>query len=314
VEFSVEKDFWVCWILERIFSLPDFAEFLLFKGGTSLSKVYNAIQRFSEDIDLSLSRTFFEGRLNDPEQALSNSQRKKYTEELISAFQYIVTDSLFPALNKRISEELGDTNWVLSQDVNDPGTLMFLYPQTSSDEIQYVRRQVKIELGIRSDDWPAESRTVTPYVAESLPLITPSVIHVRTLAVRRTFWEKATILHAEYHRPLKSKPRERISRHYSDLVQMATTEIETQAINDLPLLKRVTEHKNLFYTSSWASYDTASPGTLRLTPRPERLADLRSDYRGMQPMFFGSVIQFDVMIEKLSELEERINAYGDVIT
>ena len=307
----IEKDFWVCWTLERLFALPDFAGHLLFKGGTSLSKVYGAIQRFSEDIDLSLSRASLGEGLPDPEQAASNTQRKLRADALVTAFRDTVTGRLLPALNAGIAEQLGEEGWALTQDKVDPGTLHFAYPRALDGELAYIRPEVRIELGGRSDDWPAESRTVTAYVAEELPQVSPAAVHVRVLAARRTFWEKATILHAEYHRPPAKAPGERLSRHYSDLAQMAGTEVEAQALADLPLLARVRAHKAAFYTAPWASYETALPGILRLVPHPERLAGLRSDYRGMGAMFFEPPFPFDAMMGTIAELEGRVNSVAE---
>jgi len=134
---------------------------------------------------------------------------------------------------------------------------------------------------------------------------------VRALAARCTFWEKATLLHAEYHRPPDKAPCERLSRPYSDLAQMGSTVVEAQALADLPLLARVRAHKAAFYTAPWASYETALPGTLRLVPRPNRLAGLRSDYRGMGLMFFGLALPFDTMMERIAALEARVNALAE---
>lgn len=306
----IEKDFWVCWTLERLFALPEFREHLLFKGGTSLSKVYGLIQRFSEDIDLSLSRNALGTDLADPEQAASNTQRKLLSTALVTAFQDTVTHRLLPALIASIVQELGreaGNAWTLTQDASDPGTLHFAYPRAVGGELAYIRPEVKIELGGRNDDWPAEDRTVTAYVTEELPQIMPADILVRVLAARRTFWEKATILHAEYHRPPDKPSGERLSRHYSDLAQMVGTETEAQALADLPLLARVRQHKASFYTAPWASYETAQPGTLHLVPRPERLAGLRTDYRGMGTMFFGPSFPFEAMMDKIVALEKHIN-------
>lgn len=307
----IEKDFWVCWTLERLFALPGFGEHLLFKGGTSLSKVYGIIQRFSEDIDLSLSRTALGGGLADPEQAVSNTQRKQRSEALVAAFRDTVTVRLLPALRAGIAEQLGEQGWTLTQDRADPGTLHFAYPRAVGGELAYVRPEVRIELGGRNDDWPSEHRTVTAYVAEELPQITPTAVPVRVLAARRTFWEKATILHAEYHRPADKASGERLSRHYSDLAQMAGTDVEAQALADLPLLARVRAHKAAFYTAPWASYETALPGLLHLVPPTERAAGLRADYRGMGAMFFGPSVPFEAMMDRLTALEERINTLAD---
>lgn len=312
----IEKDFWVCWTLERLFGLPDFGPHLLFKGGTSLSKVYGAIQRFSEDIDLSLSRHFVEGILPDPMGATSNTQRKQRTALLVAAFHQAVTDRLLPALRADITANLGEegsgaAGWTLSQDARNPGTLHFAYPRAVPEVLPYVRPEVKIELGGRSDDWPAEEKTVTAYVAQDIPAVTPQAVPVRALAARRTFWEKATLLHAECHRPPDGPTGERLSRHYSDLAQMAVTEIGAEALADLPLLDRVRRHKIAFYTSPWANYETARPGTLRLVPPPARVDALRADYRGMAPMFFGPSLSFEAMMPEIAALEARVNALAD---
>lgn len=307
----IEKDYWVCWTLERLFTLPEFREHLLFKGGTSLSKVYGLIQRFSEDIDISLSRAALGEGLSNPEQAISNTQRKQFSGVLVAAFQDIVTHRLLPALRANIMQELGESGnelWTLVQDTSDPGTLHFAYPRAVEENSVYIRPEVKIEMGGRNDDWPAENKTVTAYVAKELPQIMSAAIPVRVLAARRTFWEKATILHAEYHRPPGKALGERLSRHYSDVAQMAGTEVEDQALADLPLLERVRQHKSAFYTAPWASYETARPGTLCLVPRPERLAGLRTDYRGMSAMFFAETLSFEAMMDKITALEQRINA------
>ena len=311
----MEKDFWVCWTLERLFALPDFSEHLLFKGGTSLSKVYGLIQRFSEDIDLSLSRSALGDDLADPEQAASNTQRKQCAVALVTAFLETVMHRLLPALRANIADQLGEESedgWALTQDKADQGTVHFAYPRAANGELTngelaYIRPEVRIELGGRSDDWPAEDRTVTAYVAEALPHITTGAVPVHTLAARRTFWEKATILHAEYHYPPRKATGKRLSRHYSDLAQMAGTAVETQALDDFPLLTRVRQHKEAFCTAPWASYETARLGTMRLIPHLEQLAELRADYRGMSAMFFRPSLTFEAMMEKIASLEGHIN-------
>lgn len=138
--------------------------------------------------------------------------------------------------------------------------------------------------------------------------MTPQAVPVRALAARRTFWEKAPLLHAECRRPPDRPTGERLSRHCSDLAQMAGTGIGAQALADLPLLDRVRRHKIAFYTSPWASYETARPGTLRLVPLPERLDALRTDYRGMAPMFFGPSLSFEAVMEAVAALEAQVNA------
>ena len=125
----VEKDFWVCWTLRELFALPGAREHLIFKGGTALSKIWQAIRRFSEDVDVSLSREWlgFTGPL-DPEQAKSVSQRKKRLDALVAACETKVRDELRPALATRMSAALGDTGWAVESAPADPQSLIFDYP------------------------------------------------------------------------------------------------------------------------------------------------------------------------------------------
>ncbi len=302
----IEKDFWVCWTLERLFALPEVGENLLFKGGTSLSKVYGVIERFSEDIDLSLSRDFLGfGGAREPELAPSKTQQRKRIEELLAAFYAATTERTLPALHAAIAEVLGEDGWTLTP--TEPGTLEFAYPLSLGSALAYIRPVVKIEMGARNDTWPAEEHPVVPFVAEVVAGTSSAV--VRVLAVERTFWEKVTILHDEFYRPLEKVRGERLSRHYYDLVKLAQhPEIGPRALARLDLLARVAEHKEFFYRSSWSRYDLSVPGSLRLLPPPERLPDLRSDYDRMRDMFFAAPPTFDSLLESLSALETRLNS------
>jgi hypothetical protein len=309
----VEKDFWVCWTLERLFSLPVIAPHLLFKGGTTLSKVYGVIERFSEDIDLSLSRDFLGfGGEKEPEKATSGTQKRKRIEELKEAFAAAMSAQVAPALRLAITDTIGDSGWELLPSPLDPGTLDFQYPRSLPADNPYIRPSVKIEMGGRNDTWPSETHTITSYVAEEFPdIFTTPEATVRVLAVERTFWEKATLLHDEYHRPAERSQGERISRHYYDMAMLARrADITEKALGSPELLKRVTEHKELFYRYKWSRYDEATPGTFRLLPPEFRLAGLRSDYQAMSAMFFEGAIPFEEILSEIQNLEEQINSRG----
>jgi hypothetical protein len=286
----VEKDFWACWTLSQLFGWPDLAAHLIFKGGTSLSKVYGAIRRFSEDVDVSLGREWLGfGGGHDPERAKSSKQRRERLEKLSGACQDRIRDVVLPGLRARARETIGAGGWDVSISPDDPQTVLFHYPVSISgaSPTGYLRPEVKIEAGARSDDWPAEMRTLRPYVANAYADRIPgAAVSVRVLSAERTFWEKATILHAEAHRdPAKATPA-RHSRHYSDLAVLAEHEIGRRALADDGLRARVVAHKQVFFAAAWARYDTAVPGTFRLIPDQRRLADLERDYRDMREMFF----------------------------
>ena len=128
------------------------------------------------------------------------------------------------------------------------------------------------------------------------------------LAAERTFWEKATLLHAEYHRPMASATPLRISRHYYDLHQLAGSEQGRRALADRRLLARVAEHKQVYFPSGWAQYEKAVAGELHLVPPEARRQEIAQDYTQMRDMFFGSVPEFGQLLDALQRLEERINS------
>ena len=314
-EIIIEKDFWVCWTLQKLFSLPGIASHLIFKGGTSLSKAWGVITRFSEDIDVSLGRDWlgFDGD-HDPEKASSNKKRKGLLDELAAACAEKIRTEILPALQKAATEALGPEGWNIEIDASESQTLLFRYPTAlKSGEVEgYVRREVKIEFGARSDAWPAEEKTIVPYVAEAFPeTIQDTATKVNVLSVQRTFWEKATILHAEFHRPKETSTPPRFSRHYADLAALADHSSASESLQNKTVRERVVEHKKIFFASGWASYDTAVPGTFRLLPPDFRFPALGDDYRAMSEMYFGTPRPWAEIVERLKALEKEINGGQD---
>jgi len=210
---SVEKDFWVCWTLRELFTLPEFGSHLTFKGGTSLSKAWKLIERFSEDIDVVIDRDFLGFGFGDaqaPETAPSGKQRDKRLEGLKSACQILIRDRLEPALHKVLRNKLPKgLSWTLKPDADDVDqqTLLFQYPAAFSTGA-YLRPVVKIELGARSDTEPSVVPEIRPYLAEALPgEFKDSAFRIRTVAAERTFWEKAMLLHEEAYRAGSKGPK-----------------------------------------------------------------------------------------------------------
>ncbi|MEL0583683.1 MAG: nucleotidyl transferase AbiEii/AbiGii toxin family protein [Candidatus Thiodiazotropha sp. (ex. Lucinoma kazani)] len=225
-EIAVEKDFWVCWTLGKLFDLPEWGKHLTFKGGTSLSKCWNLIERFSEDIDIVIDREAlgFDGE-NAPEQAPSRKQMTKRLKALKEACQQCISDQIQPTLFESISSDLPDTlEWSLEPDPDDPDeqTLLLLYPTAFPEQAAYLRRAVKIEMGARSDTEPVASVEITPYIREAFPvLLAEPGSEVRAVRPERTFLEKAMLLHEETFRPeAKKKQRRSMARHYYDLYRM----------------------------------------------------------------------------------------------
>ena len=308
----LEKDFWVCWTLKRLFTLPGGHPSLVFKGGTSLSKVYRAIKRFSEDIDLSFDRRdlgYVDDR--DPQNA-STRKKERLVEDLIATVMQHIETVLLPSLTEVVGRALVDVEggWGLAKATDDSQTLIFRYPPSFAEktygDLDYVNPVVRLEFGARGEPWPIERHSITPYAAEEFPnLFGVPGCDVTVLAAERTFWEKATLLHSEYHRAGASK--ERLSRHYYDLALLADTEAGRRAVRDVALLETVARHKDTFFRAAWSHYETARPGTLRLVPPPERRSELVEDYGRMVPMFFEAAQDFRTILTRLDALEREIN-------
>ncbi len=307
-----EKDFWVCWTLGQVFTaglLPG----PLFKGGTSLSKVYGIIARFSEDVDLVLDRHSlgFEGE-SDPINITGTNRRKRRLEELVASCSETVQVSVRETLEQRFRSALGDAGWSLTPDAadRDGQSLLFTYPAGLEPQLYgmtgYLRPVVRLEFGCRGDVWPTEKRALRAYVREQFPNLfewTECPVHV--LRPERTFWEKVTLLHAVNH---SGKAPPRLSRHYYDVSRMYRHEAGRQALADLPLLDAVVKHKSVFFREAAARYDLARPGLLRIVPGGELARSVRRDYRDMQEMFFGETPRFDDVLSDIREIEARVNS------
>ena len=131
---------------------------------------------------------------------------------------------------------------------------------------------------------------------------------VKVIKAERTFWEKATILHHEAHRPDGNPQPSRYSRHYYDLAKMSQSPVKKKALEDPELLARVVAFKQRFYPRGWARYDLAKPGTMVLVPKSHMLASVRSDYRAMENMIFGEMPDFEEILAVVQALQEEINA------
>jgi hypothetical protein len=310
-EAIIEKDFWVCWILKHLFSIEVLSNRLLFKGGTSLSKVFRAINRFSEDIDLAVDYAAlgFTGERDPRREDMSRTKRAAILAEMMTECRRYVGNEFLNALKTHCQEILGTgEEWSLDVSEQDPNVVQFRYPTASTKSLAYVVPQVVLELGTHAEFVPHDRFTIRSFVAEEFPkLVADGDVVVVALLSRRTFWEKATILHAEYYRPPDKPLPDRYSRHYYDVAMLAQGPIRSEALADMTLLPQVVRHKETFYPSGWARYDQARAGSLRLVPAKERIAALERDYRNMGVMIFGEPPKFDTIMETLAALEREIN-------
>lgn len=307
---AVEKDFWICWTLKHLFALEAIPE-LRFKGGTSLSKVFGLIERFSEDIDISIDRAAlgFAGERDMANPALTNTKRKALDEQLRIAITAEVNSHILAKLHDRFQAILGTQAWKLapSKEENEEMTLLFHYPNVFESS-KYLQPQIKIEFG-RGDQRPSHKSTVTPFVVEKFPdVFREKTGTVLVLDSERTFWEKLTLLHAENHRPDPAKLKPRMARHWSDVAVMSTAEQFADEKLSPDLLAQVIRFKKIYFAANSAQYDTAVPETLRIVPNEALQAILRKDYQQMQEMFPSKPLRFDEILARLEALQKRINA------
>jgi hypothetical protein len=270
--------------------------------------VFGVIKRFSEDIDLSLSPTF----LKLPEAGTSRNQANKWMARAEVTCGIAVRDQIGPAMEAAVAGVLGKSERTWFEFLTDPHTnspvLLFHYPSSQPAGLDYLRRSVKLEFGSLTDQQPIGRHPVRPWLAEVLPeAFADWRCEVIALEVERSFWEKATILHMEYHRPDEKASPDRLSRHYADTAALAGHPSASKAIDQHCLRDRVVEWKSQFFGSSWANYAQAKPGTFRLVPPAPREPILRRDYQAMRDMYLTEPASFDEILATLADLERRIN-------
>ena len=317
----IEKDFWVCVVLEVLYSrLPDGHPRLLFKGGTSLSKAFGLIRRFSEDIDIVVYRDSlgFTGAC-DPTIAgtLSNNERRVLFEKLRVACSNYILGDLATELTTLMDQIAEGCRICPDEDDIDRQTLLIEYPTLyPSGDVAYVAPRVKIEAGARSALDPTLDCTVTPYVADELPDWSFDVNNIRVTALERTYWEKLLILHGVHcgyrddpHQRLPAD-KDRISRHYYDVAMITATEAGRSALSNIDLLCAVRNHNLIAFRQAWKRFEEAIPGSLRFVPQAELRRVIETDYSAMEGMILGEAPRFEWVMEQIQYAEDVINGMG----
>lgn len=310
----LEKDFWVSWLLGLLFTLPEVAPHLLFKGGTSLSKVFGVIDRFSEDIDLCLEPEFVGADAAGFDALTSRAKRDAAMLDMQALCSTKTQAVLMPALEATITDALGPAPtgaWLrfeMDAEAKSP-IVYFAYPSTQDGGFAYLKREVKLELGTLTDQQPTGRHAVQPLLANAFPqLFEGWACTVTALALERTFWEKATILHAEFHRPLESPTPSRYARHYFDMAKLLAHPGATRFMADQAQCARVVDWKSRVFARGWARYDLAHHGSFRLVPPEARQAALAQDYTTMRPMFMSEPPAFEELMRQLAAAEQTLNA------
>jgi Nucleotidyl transferase AbiEii toxin, Type IV TA system len=303
----LEKDVWVCWTLNTLFSMPN-ALPMAFKGGTSLSKVYSAISKFSEDIDVTIAYKALDDSIDPFDTSTSRKARDRYSAKLKNEVARHVSDVVAPHFRSTLAEELAHDFELIELDDANPENLLIHYPSAFDETGDYLASRVKVEFGGRNAILPNETHLVQAYAAEHTTGLSFPQAAVQVLAAERTFWEKATLIHVACGRPLR-EDSSRQSRHWYDLDRLAQSDIGRRALANRDLLTDVVKVKKVFFNSSAANYDACLSGRLLLIPTGDSLTELKRDYSAMQAanMLLGAVPDFEDIINRLGQLADSIN-------
>lgn len=302
----VEKDWWVTAVLRALFELP-YSESLSFKGGTSLSKCWSLIDRFSEDVDIAVNREFlgFGGELT----------RTQISDKLRRAACSFVRERLQTDLRQRMMEQgIPADKFNVSVNITpisttDPETIEVQY-DSIFDELPYIKRKVVIEVGGRSMNEPTINvfvRSMIDSVYNNAPFVEQD-FEVRAVLAERTFIEKICLLHEEFAKPHNLIRTERMSRHLYDIVKITDSPYAEYAITDKDLYLSVIEHRHTFIGLKGFDYNTLRPQTISIVPPDDIIDAWREDYETMrETMIYGESMSFDRIVEKVTELNERLN-------
>ncbi len=317
---NVEKDFWVCWTLDALFNGLADRPRLLFKGGTSLSKGFGLIKRFSEDIDVTVFRDDLgEAASIEELEALSGKKRGKALDAIKAACEAYINGPCLTGLSAIICDAakrhgLSARQFRIEPDPEDSQALYLRYP-TATPVDAYVAKAVKIESGAKSALDPNSERAIRPYLEDDIPGIDLGVGNVTTVDVERTFWDKVVILHGLRrwfdNRGVLKGNGQRVSRHYYDACQLLASDAGQRALKDRELGADCVAHARMFFNRPAFDLGAATPPTFSVCPEGKMLDDLRRDYRAMSGMIFGEAPAFEAIIEDIAELETALNAVTD---
>ncbi len=301
----IEKDFWVTLVLDYLFHKCVYKDYFVFKGGTSLSKCFNIINRFSEDIDLILRWDILTD--DNPDNKRSKNQQDIYNKNINKLAAGFISGKLKPVMEYDFENLLG-RKIDISVDSNEPQVLNFAYPRIYDDQSSGILKYVRLEIGPLAALTPTEDVMIHPLIASlNLKIYQNMDTIIKTVSPERTFWEKVLILNQEAHRPMEKKMLPRYSRHYYDVYKISLSKYKEKAYANLDLLAKVREFKKKFYPVGWAKYDTAVPGQFTLVPNVDRLAELKVDFDNMKEMINDPTISFDRLMVEIKKIEEEIN-------
>lgn len=302
---AIEKDWWVTLALKASFAL-NYSQHFIFKGGTSLSKGWNLIERFSEDIDLAIDRKFF-GFEGDISKSQIKNLRKKSCK--------FISTTLLENLTKQFTEWEVITECKLNaQPVNDSDKdplVIEIHYNSVFDKSDYLPQRVLIEVSSRSLMEPSENREINSILSSTFPDLpfATEPFYISTVLPKRTFLEKIFLLHEEFSQDTNKIRIDRLSRHLYDLEKLMDTVHGRAAINDTKLYKGIVIHRKKFNSLRGLDYANHIPSRIKIIPPDTVIKEWEKDYQTMTAnMIYGEALQFNSLIKRILELQKRINA------
>ncbi|MCY3698846.1 MAG: nucleotidyl transferase AbiEii/AbiGii toxin family protein [Gemmatimonadetes bacterium] len=308
--FLLEKDIWVVATLGVLFDAP-FGRELVFKGGTSLSKVWRAIRRFSEDIDITYDIRRFAPDLvagaGDEALPPTRSQERRWTRTIRPRLAEWVRERVGPL----IEDELARAGFAAR--VRADAEQLYVGYEPLFESFGTVRPEVKVDFGARSTGEPHAAQAVGCDAAAYLSGLAFPEARPVVMLPERTFWEKATAVHVYC---LQARRRgERWSRHWHDLARLDDAGIAARALANRELALSVARHKAMFFRENDSSgrridYEAAVSGGLRLVPSDTAQQVLAADYAGMLAtgMLLDENEPFGSLMEQCAKIEAKANA------
>jgi len=298
---SIEKDWWVTMTLRALFAC-ECSDHIVFKGGTSLSKAWNLIERFSEDIDIAIDRIFFgfDGELSKKQ---INNLRRTSCAYISGKLKEELDNKLKKAGISGYSVAVAET-----EDTTKDPQIIELHYNSLFNVGSYIQEKVLIEIGARSLIEPSRDVSLRSILANTFPdaIFADDYYSIPTVVPQRTFLEKAFLLHEEFQKPAEKIRVDRMSRHIYDLEKMMDTNFAIDALNDKELYNAIVAHRSALTKMKEVDYSTHNPDKINFVP-PLNVIDLwKADYESMQNnMIYGQSLPFDKLIERIKELNER---------
>jgi hypothetical protein len=302
----IEKDLWVTAVLRALFQLP-YADNLSFKGGTSLSKCWNLIERFSEDIDIAINREYF-GYTGDSftVRQISKHLRKEACKFSREKLQFDLTRQL-------LFDDIPENLFQISMDITPVTTVdperIFVEYQSVFTKLSYIKNIVIVEIGGRSMKEPIQKVAIQSLIDQhfATSMFVEKPFELNAVLPERTFLEKVCLLHEEFWRQNQTLKVERMSRHLYDIAKLIDFHIDDKALTNKNLYLSIIEHRRVFIGLKDFDYSTLLPKTINIIPPDSLMAKLKEDYQKMQSMIYGNRLPFSELIFRIKQLNDKLN-------